>query len=121
MANLEALNSWLQCECPTFWSLLNEKAKRSLPPGIVKYLKEGCAGERETGRRHLKIAEKHLWHLVNFCSITVVGDAYRRDLSGVATTNQLAEVLCEIALCVSLSKLSPNTHPTSCQWKRHIL
>ena len=107
MANLEALGSWLQCECPTFWSLLNEKAQRRLPPGIVKYLEEGSAGERETGRHHLKIAEKLLWHLVNFCSITVVGDAYRRDLSGVATTNQLAEVLCEIALCVSLSKLSP--------------
>ncbi len=115
MANPEALVTWLQRECPTFWSLLKEKAKRSLPPGIVEYLEEGSAGEQETGRHHLKIAEKRLLHLVNFCSFTVVGDAYRRNLSGVATTNQLAEVLCEIALCVSLSQLSPTLtlHPAS--------
>ena len=107
MANPAAPITWLQCECPYVWSLLNKKAKRSLPLGIVEYLEKGSADERETGRHHLKIAEKHLLHLVNFCSFTPVGDAYRRDLSGVATTNQLAEVLCEIALCVSLSKLSP--------------
>jgi hypothetical protein len=35
-----------------------------------------------------------------------VGDAYRRDISGVATERQLAELLCEIALCAAVAKLS---------------
>lgn len=103
----ELLQSWLQANCPTFWSILNQNAKRCLPPGIVEYMSEGNREIIEEGRRWLQIAEKHLVALVTVCGSKAVGDAYRRDLSGVSTGKQLAELLCEVALCASVSKLSP--------------
>ena len=63
-------------------------------------------GEKE-GRKNLQVFEKHLQRLVSFCSLKELGDAYRRDLSGVGTETQLAQYLCEITLAASLTALSP--------------
>ncbi len=130
VVNQKSLQAWVEANCPTLWSLLKEKAKRHLPSGIVEYISppstekqrqlaqaypgfgplyfyEVGREETETGRLNLQAAEKHLLALISICGLRVVEDAYRRDLSGVATETRLAELLCEIALCASLSKLSP--------------
>lgn len=130
MVTQESLQYWLEAKCPTFWSILNQKAKRCLPAGIVEYLSP-LSGERRRqiaqaypefgpleldeigrdeavrGRQQLQIADKHLETLVPVCGSKEVGDVYRRGLSGVNTEIQLAELLCEIALCASFTRLSP--------------
>lgn len=110
MRNQKHLKFWLKSQYPKFWSLLNRRAQHTLPPGIVEYIGEGTQSQIKSGRKHLQVIERHLSDLINFCGFKIVGDTYRRDLSGVVTEKQLAELLCEIALCASLSKLSPMLH-----------
>lgn len=101
------LRDWLQSQSPTTWSLLNIKAQGALPSGIVEYLSVGDPAEIDAGRAALIAGEGHLRDLITFCGQAPVMAAYRRDLSGVHTANQLAELLCEITLCASLARLSP--------------
>src|SRR5262245_4886288 len=104
----EYLKDWLQFQTPTIWSLLNSKAQSALPPGIVEYIGVGHQAEIEAGKAGLVRAERHLNALISLCGKADVLATYRRDLSGISTTTQLAELLCEITLCASVAGLSPH-------------
>jgi len=86
---------FLKTRCPTMWGLLDQQAKGNLPNGIQKFLSCKWAAE---GRRQLELADKSIAILIARTSEKLVGDTYRRDLSGVDTENQLAELLCEVHL-----------------------
>lgn len=103
MANEADCRAYLSANCPNVWSLLNQGARKCLPPGLVEYLSPPNAA---IGKSWLAVADKHIELLVGACGLRIVGDAYRRDLSGVATERQLAELLCEIMLCSEAAKLS---------------
>lgn len=106
MVSQDDLRIWIKSNYPLFWSLLNKKAQRSLPKGLVEYIGDGTQSEIETGRDHLSSVEKHLANLVNKCGLQNVVDNYRHDLSGVNSENQVAELFCEISLCASLGEYS---------------
>jgi hypothetical protein len=82
------------------------KAQTNLPMALIGYLGVGTPSEIETGRNNLATIERHLAGLKNLCGLKTVGDTYRRDLSGVDSESQLAELFCEIALCASLGDIS---------------
>jgi hypothetical protein len=88
------------------WALLNQHAKANLPNGIKEFLSGKWAAE---GRKQLKLANRTISSLIARTSEKVVGDTYRRDLSGVDTESQLAELLCEITLVEALASISSDT------------
>ena len=94
---------FLKTSCPTVWALLNQHAKAKLPNGIKQFLGGKLAAE---GRKQLKLADGIFSSLITRTSEKMVGDTYRRDLSGVATESQLAELLCEITLVEALASIS---------------
>ena len=85
------------------WALLNQQAKRSPPKGFEEFLSGKWAAE---GRSHLRLADKRVFSLIAKTSEKLVGDTYRRDLSGVDSENRLAELLCEISLVDALGGIS---------------
>jgi len=95
--------SFICTECPHLWSILNQKARRELPPGFREYL-NGNSGE--TGQAWLKTADRAIRDLFEILSEKEVGDCYRRYLSAIGTARELAQRLCEITLAAELSKLS---------------
>jgi len=58
MASQDELKKWIESNCPLFWSLLNIKAKTSLPKGLIEYIGTGTPSEIETGRNNLETPEK---------------------------------------------------------------
>jgi hypothetical protein len=94
--------AWLEATCPNVWTLLNARARRCLPPGLVAYLGPPAA---EVGARHLHHANARVGDLFAACGERAVCDAYCRGLSGASTEEQLAEVLCELAVAVALSRI----------------
>jgi hypothetical protein len=135
MVDEASVRDWLSENCPHVWSLLNNRARRQLPPGLLEYLSPPSeeyldklvpkdlpplpglpvlAHERRQhaeqrvreGRQHLKEADVYVRRLVEVCGEKAVGDAYRRQLSGVDTEDQLAGLCCEVAFCAAVSALS---------------
>ena len=98
------LKEWIQANCPMLWTLLNKKAQKNIPVGLSKHISERSSSEIEDGRNNLKIIEKYLRDLERLCGLNTIGNNYRRDLSGVNSENQLAELFCEIALCATLGE-----------------
>lgn len=98
------LKVWIEKDCPQFYGMLNAKAKKQLPTGLVEYLEGGSLSETKAGREHISSIERNLANLVNVCGWQNVADNYRRDLSGVNSEKQVAELFCEIALCASLGE-----------------
>jgi len=98
------LKVWIEDNCQILWQVLNTKARMQLPAGLVEYIGSGSPSEIEAGREHISSIDRHLNELVNNCGWQMVSDKYRRDLSGVNSENQVAELFCEIALCASLAK-----------------
>ena len=97
--------------CPHILQLLNRKAALNLPAGIVEFISGEWGLE---GERLLKLADARIASLIASTSETIVGDAYRSDLSGVGTEHKLAELLCEITLADALVRISdgkPDFHP----------
>lgn len=115
MGSQSELKEWIQSNCPFFWSFLTKKAQTTMPKGLIQYVNFGTVPEIETSRNNLIAIEKYLTELKNFCGLKAVGDAYRKDLSGVDSVNRLAELFCEITLCASLAALSGNIklHPAT--------
>ena len=133
------LKSWLKDNCPNLWSLLNSPAQNVLPRGLLEYLSPPSASylnqirekfpefseefphqiaesQAAQGQENLILAEKRVQELISICGFKTVGDAYRRDLSGVSSTKQVAELFCEITLSTAVSKLSsipPQLRPPS--------
>lgn len=139
MGGEDHLKSWLEDNCPNLWSLLNEEARKVLPQGLREYLSPPSAlyldqirekfpefdqeyldqiaeSRAAQGKENLVLADQPIKELIASCGSKTVGDTYRRDLSGVGSEKQLAELLCEITLCVAISKLStppPHLRPQS--------
>jgi len=106
MVEQETLKDWLKTNCPLFWSFLDRKAQSTLPIGIVEYLGTGSTSEIEEGKVNLRTIDQHLTDLVSLCGKQKVGDNYRKDFSRVNSESKLAEIFCEIALCVKVSRYS---------------
>ncbi len=106
MITQEELKELLRHNCPLLWELLNNRAKRILPKGLVDYIASGNPSNIKSGRSNLNIVEKHLKLLEDLCGWNSVRDNYRKDLSGATSENRLAEIFCEIALCAQLGKIS---------------
>ena len=134
---------WLETNCPEIWSLLNQKARKNLPPGLVKYLSPRSQEEIEQlaatlseldtelsaeqrhelaqsvaqqGQDNLLLADKQIRELIAACESPAVLSAYRKRLSTIGSARQVAEMLCEITLCAAVSKLSaasPCLRPSS--------
>ncbi len=115
MGSQSELEKWIRSNCPLFWSFLTKKAQTIMPKGLIEYANLGTASEIETGRNNLIAIEKYLTVLKKFCGLKAVGDAYRREFSGVDSVNRLAELFCEITLCTALATLSGNIklHPAT--------
>lgn len=104
--------------CPHVSQLLNRKAALNLPAGIVEFTSGEWGAE---GRRLLKLADARIASLIARTSETIVGDAYRSELSGVGTEHKLAELLCEITLADALVRISNRKsvfHPQNVLGKR---
>ena len=97
------LSDWIKSTCPSLWSLLNAKAQTHIPSGYGEYLSPLPA---KRGRRYLRVADQQLQTLIDVFAFSTIAREYRRDLSGVVTRTQLAELLCEIATCVAFCKHS---------------
>jgi len=63
MTDQNELKRWIESKCPLLWSLLNTKAKRTLPGGLIKYIDFGSPSEIETGRNNLMSLERYLTEL----------------------------------------------------------
>jgi hypothetical protein len=94
---------FLQESCPNVWSTLNQKARRKPPAGFRAFL---AGSWYEQGRAFLQHADKRINQLIEQTSEKLVGDTYRRDLSGADSEKKLAELLCEISLVASLARIS---------------
>lgn len=106
MTDHNELKAWIRWNHPLFWSVLNKRAQTTLPKGLVEYIDIGSPFEIKTGRDNLTNIERYLAELKNLCGWKIVGDNYRKILSGVDSYDRLAELFCEIALCASLGRLS---------------
>lgn len=133
------LREWLQRNCPNVCSLFNQRAHTNLPRGFIEYLSPLAQTKldelaahfpdltpeylhkiredpAQQGKDNLLVADQQIKQLITACGPTMVEHTYRRDISGVNTATQLAELLCEITLCASASKLSripPQLRPPS--------
>jgi hypothetical protein len=106
MPDQDELKRWIESRCPLLWSLLNTKARRTFPGGLIKYIDLGSSSEIKNGRNNLMSLEVCLAELKTLCGWKTVSDNYRRDLSGVDSVDRVAELCCEIALCASLGRIS---------------
>jgi hypothetical protein len=94
------MRGWVEDNCPQLFSLLNERARRTLPPGLVGYLSGEWA---ETGHVLLVLADSRVERLVEACGSRVVVDTYRRELSGIGDEQQLSDLLCEMTICSAVA------------------
>jgi len=99
----EAARAWLASTCRRVWGLLNYQARQALPPGLVDYF---TTGDVKCGRQHLTFVDADVAVLDRGCGERDVGDAYRPDLSNVATEAQLAQHLCELSVAAALCRLA---------------
>lgn len=106
MPSDDQLKWWLQRNCPTFWTLLNNKAQKNLPTGLVQYAGIGSPSEIEAGQNNIETVEGYLCELERLCGRKAMGDNYRKDFSAANSENRLAELSCEIALCATLGRIS---------------
>lgn len=116
------MHSFIANKCPSFWDLLNGRAQLNPPLGLIEFISDA---DGMVGREHLKLADARIRELIAKASARAVGDAYRRDLSGVQSPTALSEILCEITLAESLAGISSsipilrprNASGTSCDVK----
>lgn len=94
---------FVRTHCPRIWALLNEKAKRRLPKGIEDFVSGEWSAD---GRTQLQSADARVAALITKTSEATVGDAYRRDFSGVGSEHKLAELLCELTLVAAIAGVS---------------
>ncbi len=102
MINQDEAKRWIELNCSLIWSLLNQRARQTLPIGLIEYINRAPKGARS----NLLIIERYLTWLKKSCEWRVIANNYRRDLSGVNCEDRVAELFCEIALCASLGKIS---------------
>ncbi|MDO9533054.1 MAG: hypothetical protein Q7O12_13140 [Deltaproteobacteria bacterium] len=98
MMDQDKLKKWIETNCPVLWSLLNQRARRYLPTGLIEYISGGTI--------ILNPIEDVLKDLESMCGSKSLEDNYRRDFSGVNSGTQVWDLFEEIALCSSLGKIS---------------
>jgi hypothetical protein len=106
MTDQKKRSAWIESNCPLLWSLLNTKAQRTLPGGLVEYIAVASPSLIELGRNNLVSLDWHLKKLNTLCGWKTVSDNYRRDLSGVHSADRVDELYFEIALCASVGRFS---------------
>ena len=106
MTDQNELKAWIESNYPLFWSLLNRKAQRTLPKGLIEHIDVGSPPEIKIGRDNLIFFERWLAELKILCGWKTVSDNYRPALSGVDSEDQVAELFCEIVLCASVGRFS---------------
>lgn len=118
---------WIRINCPLIWSTLNNRAKNSLPKGIIEFLETGAISETENGHNIFLIMEKYLNTLIGKINSADVNKAYSRELSNVNDEKQLSELFSKIAVCATISKIStkiflkPETKkPKRCDFKAEL-
>jgi len=99
----EKYREFLSEKCPNIWKMFNNEAKRRIPKGFIEFLSGQFA---ENGKNHLLNAEEIIQSLFSTIGEKEVTNEYRGDLSGVYTESQLSELLCEVKVAESLSKIS---------------
>jgi hypothetical protein len=107
MSNID----FIQMHCPHVWTLLNQKAKSSLPTGLENFLSDDMEAQSQ-----LRSADARISRLIAKTTKKKVADAYKRDLSGIGTEQQVAELFCEISLVGSLADIShapPDLRPST--------
>lgn len=97
---------WIRINCPLIWSTLNNRAKNSLPKGIIEFLETGAISEIENGHNIFLIMEKYLNTFIGKINSADVDKAYRHELSNVNDEKQLSELFSEIAVYATISKIS---------------
>lgn len=105
MGDQEEIKEWIESSFPLLWSLLNPKAQRSLPKGLMEYIGPDSPSGNEAVK-YLASIESCLADLKDLCGWKSVGDNYRKPLSGATSENQVVELFCEIAVCASVGKFS---------------
>lgn len=95
--------AWLERHCPSLWSLLNTKARRTFPAGLVVYL---SPPDTIAGGRNLRAADHGIAHLVERCGQKAVEGAYRRDMSAVSDERQLRDLLCETSAAAAIASIA---------------
>lgn len=99
------IRKWIEINCPLLWSIINQRAQKDLPKGLIEYSGGGDINVR-TLKLYLKPLETVLRDLESICGSKSLRDTYRRDFSGANSGNQISELFCEIAICASLGKIS---------------
>lgn len=94
---------FLKKDCPHIWALLNQRARLTPPNGFTEFIYGDWAVE---GRRLLRLTDARVHNLIMRTSAKAVGDAFRRDISGVDSQDKLAELLCEMMLIDALGMIS---------------
>ena len=72
----------------------------------AEYFREYAISQMEVGRTHLEKAANEIGRLMVRLGQKQVCDAYRRQFSGVGDEHKVAELLCEITVCVSMADIS---------------
>lgn len=105
MLTKEEITQFLRKSCPNIWSTLNREARHNPSKGFQEFL-SGNTCKREWGEHFLQIMDNKITQLIQNTSQRLIGDKYRRDLSGANSEKKLAELFCEISLVESLTKIS---------------
>jgi hypothetical protein len=103
--NTTILKEWIEANCPILWSLLNSRAKKTLPQGLIEF--SGGGIEIEKFEINLKRIENVIKDLKPMCDYKSLGDVYRHRLSE-NSGNQVFDLFIEIAVCCLLGKISDN-------------
>jgi len=101
--NTTILKEWIEPNCPILWSLLNSRAKKTLPQGLIEF--SGGQTEIEKFEINLKRIENVLKDLKAMCDSKSFADVYRHRLSE-NSGNQVFDLFYEISVCCSLGKIS---------------
>lgn len=97
---------WLKYNCPLFWQILNKKAKKKIPDGIMEFLSSCYVSEIENGKKIFSIIETYLKTLTDKIGINDIADKYSGRLSTVSSEKKLSEIFSEISVCATISKIS---------------
>ncbi len=109
------------------WNTLNNKAKKTLPTGIVEFLETGEEYAIENGKEIFLIVDNYLDKLIKKSNSIDAHNAYRREISSVKDEKQLSELFSEIAVCPTISNISSSitlkplsNPPKRCNFKSKV-
>jgi hypothetical protein len=102
---MDNVKVWLENKCPLFGLILTSEAKDNMPRGVIEFLSSGYASEIERGKEIFLLLEKYLETSTQKISINEISNKYGRELSNVGSEKQLSEIVAEISVCATISKV----------------